>query len=130
MVGLKNKKVPVIPIIQGPLDLNPKENQPKSKTNTNNNSDTNLKTTETLETSKNQPTAGPSKNNKNPDQPAQKTTNEVKFDEMKDQTNKTKKRNLTQTLSFESIEEFPIIGFYLYHVTSAGQSSNWTTSGK
>ena len=29
----------------------------------------------------------------------------------------------------EIIEEFPIIGFYLYHVTSAGQSSNWTTSG-
>ena len=28
-----------------------------------------------------------------------------------------------------AIEEFPIIGFYLYHVTSAGQSSNWTTSG-
>ena len=27
-----------------------------------------------------------------------------------------------------TIEEFPI-GFYLYHVTSAGQSSNWTTSG-
>ena len=27
------------------------------------------------------------------------------------------------------IEEFPIIGFYLYHVTPAGQSSNWTTSG-
>ena len=27
------------------------------------------------------------------------------------------------------IEEFPIIGFYLYHVTLAGQSSNWTTSG-
>ena len=27
------------------------------------------------------------------------------------------------------IEEFPIIGFYLYHVTSLGQSSNWTTSG-
>ena len=27
------------------------------------------------------------------------------------------------------IEEFPIIGFYLYHVTSTGQSSNWTTSG-
>ena len=26
------------------------------------------------------------------------------------------------------IEEFAIIGFYLYHVTSAGQSSNWTTS--
>ena len=23
----------------------------------------------------------------------------------------------------------PIIGFYLYHVTSAGQFSNWTTSG-
>ena len=34
-------------------------------------------------------------------------------------------------MAFEikSIEEFPIIGFYLYHVTSAGQSSNWTTSG-
>ena len=31
--------------------------------------------------------------------------------------------------SLRSIEEFPIIGFYLYHVTSAGQSSNWTTSG-
>ena len=31
--------------------------------------------------------------------------------------------------AFRSIEEFPIIGFYLYHVTSAGQSSNWTTSG-
>ena len=30
---------------------------------------------------------------------------------------------------FIQIEEFPIIGFYLYHVTSAGQSSNWTTSG-
>ena len=30
---------------------------------------------------------------------------------------------------YGSIEEFPIIGFYLYHVTSAGQSSNWTTSG-
>ena len=29
----------------------------------------------------------------------------------------------------QQIEEFPIIGFYLYHVTSAGQSSNWTTSG-
>ena len=28
-----------------------------------------------------------------------------------------------------TIEEFPIIGFYLYQVTSAGQSSNWTTSG-
>ena len=27
------------------------------------------------------------------------------------------------------IEEFPIIGFYLYHVTSAGLSSNWTSSG-
>ena len=27
------------------------------------------------------------------------------------------------------IEEFPIIEFYLYHVTSAGESSNWTTSG-
>ena len=87
----------MVHIIQGPLDLNPKENQLKSKTNTNNKSDTNLKTTETLETSKNQPTAGPSKNNKNPDQPAQKTTNEVNSDEMKGQTNKTKKRNLTQT---------------------------------
>ena len=31
--------------------------------------------------------------------------------------------------SIIGIEEFPIIGFYLYHVTSAGQSSNWTTSG-
>ena len=29
----------------------------------------------------------------------------------------------------KAIEEFPIIGFYLYHVTSAGQPSNWTTSG-
>ena len=103
LVGHKNKKVPVVPIVQGPLDLNPKENQPNSKTNTNNNSDTNLKATETLETSKNQPTAGPSKNNKNPGQPAQKTTNQANFDEMKDQTTKTKKRNLTQTLSFESI---------------------------
>ena len=28
-----------------------------------------------------------------------------------------------------TIEEFPIIGFYLYHVTSAGLSSNWTSSG-
>ena len=32
-------------------------------------------------------------------------------------------------LGSDGIEEFPIIGFYLYHVTSAGQSSNWTTSG-
>ena len=32
-------------------------------------------------------------------------------------------------LVLNTIEEFPIIGFYLYHVTSAGQSSNWTTSG-
>ena len=31
--------------------------------------------------------------------------------------------------ALETIEEFPIIGFYLYHVTSAGESSNWTTSG-
>ena len=31
--------------------------------------------------------------------------------------------------AYVTIEEFPIIGFYLYHVTSAGQSSNWTTSG-
>ena len=39
--------------------------------------------------------------------------------------------NLTQILQGDMvlIEEFPIIGFYLYHVTSAGQSSNWTTSG-
>ena len=28
-----------------------------------------------------------------------------------------------------TIEEFPISGFYLYHVTSTGLSSNWTTSG-
>ena len=104
MVGPKNKKSPSGPNNTGTTGLKPKKKQPKSKTNTNNNSDTNLKTTETLETSKNQPTAGPSKNNKNPDQPAQKkTTNEVNFGEMKDQTNKTKKRNLTQTLSFESI---------------------------
>ena len=27
------------------------------------------------------------------------------------------------------IDPFPIIGFYLYHVISAGQSNNWTTSG-
>ena len=33
------------------------------------------------------------------------------------------------TILRKVIEEFPIIGFYLYHVTSAGQSSNWTTSG-
>ena len=103
LVGPKNKKVPVVPIIQGPLDLNPKDNQPNSKANTENNSDINSKATETLETSKKQPTTGPLKNNKNPDQPAQKTTNQANFDEMKDQTNKTKKRNLTQTLSFESI---------------------------
>ena len=32
-------------------------------------------------------------------------------------------------LAIRPIEEFPIIGFYLYHLTSAGQSSNWTTSG-
>ena len=37
-------------------------------------------------------------------------------------------RKYFQKLS-QTIEEFPIIGFYLYHVTSAGQSSNWTTSG-
>ena len=29
-VGPKNKKVPVVPIIQGPLDLNPKEKQSKN----------------------------------------------------------------------------------------------------
>ena len=28
-----------------------------------------------------------------------------------------------------SIDPFPIIGFYLYHVISADQSNNWTTSG-
>ena len=27
------------------------------------------------------------------------------------------------------IDPFPIIGFYLYHVISADQSNNWTTSG-
>ena len=37
--------------------------------------------------------------------------------------------SLDMIISHEIIEEFPIIGFYLYHVTSAGQSSNWTTSG-
>ena len=103
MVGPKNKKVPVVQIIQGPLDLNPKEKQSKSKTSTNSNSGTNLEARETLKTNKTQPTAGPSKNDQNPDQPAPKKVNEANFDEMKDQTNKTKKRNLTQTLSFESI---------------------------
>ena len=39
----------MVPIIQGPLDLNPKENQSKSKTSTNINSGTNLEATETLE---------------------------------------------------------------------------------
>ena len=29
----------------------------------------------------------------------------------------------------ELIDPFPIIGFYLYHVISADQSNNWTTSG-
>ena len=28
-----------------------------------------------------------------------------------------------------AIDPFPIIGFYLYHVISADQSNNWTTSG-
>ena len=32
-------------------------------------------------------------------------------------------------IKLKGIEEFPIIGIYLYHVTSAGQYSNWTTSG-
>ena len=41
---------------------------------------------------------------------------------------KTRLRKLTPVLT-AAIEEFPIIRFYLYHVTSAGQSSNWTTSG-
>ena len=27
------------------------------------------------------------------------------------------------------IDPFPIIGIYLYHVISADQSNNWTTSG-
>ena len=27
------------------------------------------------------------------------------------------------------IDPFPIIGFYLYHVISADQFNNWTTSG-
>ena len=107
MIGLrlvpKIKKVPVVPIIQGPLDLNPKEKQSKSKTSTNINSGTNLEASETLKTNKTQPTAGPSKNDQNPDQPAPKKVNEANFGEMKDQTNKTKKRNLTQILSFESI---------------------------
>ena len=93
----------MVPIIQGPLDLNPKDNKSNSKANTENNSDIKSKATETLETSQKQPTAGPSKNNKSPDQPAQKPTNQANFDEMKDETTKTKKRNLTQTLSFESI---------------------------
>ena len=101
-VGPKNKKVPVVPIIQGPLDLNPKEKQSKCKTSTNSNSGTNLEATETLKTNKTQPTAGPSKNDQNPDLPAPKKVY-ANFDKMKDQTNKTKKRNLTQTLSFESI---------------------------
>ena len=34
---------------------------------------------------------------------------------------------LTQTCI--AIDPFPIIGFYLYHVISADQSNNWTTSG-
>ena len=28
-----------------------------------------------------------------------------------------------------AIDPFPIIGFYLYHVISADQFNNWTTSG-
>ena len=40
----------------------------------------------------------------------------------------TKIHDKHDDFAFE-IEEFPIIGFYLYHVTSAVQSSNWTTSG-
>ena len=39
----------MVPIIQGPLDLNPKEKQSKIKTSTNINSGTNLEATETLE---------------------------------------------------------------------------------
>ena len=41
----------MVPIILGPLDLNPKEKQSKSKTSTNINSGTNLEATETLESS-------------------------------------------------------------------------------
>ena len=33
------------------------------------------------------------------------------------------------TLEYSTIDPFPIIGFYLYHVISADQSNNWTTSG-
>ena len=38
LVGPKNKKVPVVPIIQGPLDLNPKDNNLNNKMNMENNS--------------------------------------------------------------------------------------------
>ena len=49
----------------------------------------------------NQPTVGHSNNR--PTKVTPNPTNETKFDEMETQTNKTKKRNLTHTLSFESI---------------------------
>ena len=42
-------------------------------------------------------------------------------------------RNLFNSPGFKQrnrpIDPFPIIGFYLYHVISANQSNNWTTSG-
>ena len=36
---------------------------------------------------------------------------------------------MTLLLFIQAIDPFPIIGFYLYHVLSADQSNNWTTSG-
>ena len=48
-----------------------------------------------------QSTVGPINNKPTKDMPNQ--SNESKFDEMQNQTNKAKTRNLTQTLSFESI---------------------------
>ena len=104
----------MVPIIQGPLVLNPKENQPKNKASPNNISGNNLEATETLKTNKTQPTAGPSKNEQNNTQSSPKKVNEANFDEMKDQTNKTKKRNLMQTLSFK----FFFITFLLATKTS------------
>ena len=39
-------------------------------------------------------------------------------------------QTIVNVLSLSSaIDPFPIIGFYLYHVISADQSNNWTTSG-
>ena len=37
--------------------------------------------------------------------------------------------DLLHMLQYSGIDPFPIIGFYLYHVISADQSNNWTTSG-